>query len=111
MDIYRPHGIPGGKLLPVMVWLHGGALTQGAASHYPGTGMVNESSSIVNKLFLISIAIFLNSTIGPPSHPNIDQLPACCLGFPVSLFRAQFMMSNKRAFLTEAERRSLPMER
>ncbi|KAF9461086.1 Alpha/Beta hydrolase protein [Collybia nuda] len=46
LDVYRPHTIPKGKLLPVMVWLHGGALTQGAASHYPGEEMVRESSKI-----------------------------------------------------------------
>ncbi|RDB16007.1 Lipase 1 [Hypsizygus marmoreus] len=56
LDIYRPHSIPAGKLLPVMVWFHGGALTQGAASYYPGTGMVEESS----KINLPVITVILN---------------------------------------------------
>ncbi|GLB43320.1 putative extracellular triacylglycerol lipase precursor [Lyophyllum shimeji] len=46
LDIYRPHYIPRGTLLPVMLWLHGGALTQGAAWYYPGDGIVQESSRI-----------------------------------------------------------------
>ncbi|KAF9469399.1 Alpha/Beta hydrolase protein [Collybia nuda] len=55
MDIYRPHAVPRGKLLPVMVWIHGGALTQGAASHFPGTGMVKESTSIGLPVIQISM--------------------------------------------------------
>ncbi|KAG6855943.1 hypothetical protein H0H87_009136 [Tephrocybe sp. NHM501043] len=46
LDIQRPHEIPSGTLLPVMVWLHGGALTQGASWYYPGNGMVQESTRI-----------------------------------------------------------------
>ncbi|KAF8074648.1 Alpha/Beta hydrolase protein [Lyophyllum atratum] len=46
LDIYRPHTIPRGTLLPVMVWLHGGALTQGAAWYYAGAGIVQESAKI-----------------------------------------------------------------
>ncbi|KAF5383631.1 hypothetical protein D9615_003804 [Tricholomella constricta] len=46
LDIYRPHSVPKRELLPVMVWLHGGALTQGAAWYYPGAGIVEESSKI-----------------------------------------------------------------
>ncbi|KAG6902485.1 hypothetical protein C0995_016062 [Termitomyces sp. Mi166 len=46
LDIQRPHFIPPGKLLPVMVWLHGGALTQGASWYYPGNGMVQQSTAI-----------------------------------------------------------------
>lgn len=47
LDIYRPHSRQKGKL-PVMVWLHGGALTQGAASFYPGAALVQESSNVVS---------------------------------------------------------------
>ncbi|KAG6918167.1 hypothetical protein DXG01_016152 [Tephrocybe rancida] len=46
LDIQRPHSISSKKLLPVMVWLHGGALTQGASWYYPGDGMVQESTRI-----------------------------------------------------------------
>ncbi|KAF8060721.1 Alpha/Beta hydrolase protein [Lyophyllum atratum] len=46
LDVYRPHAMPGGKLLPVMVWIHGGALSQGAAWYYGGAGMVQESARI-----------------------------------------------------------------
>ncbi|KAG5643870.1 hypothetical protein DXG03_009500 [Asterophora parasitica] len=46
LDIYRPSSIPRGKTLPVLVWLHGGALTQGASWYYPGAGIVQESSRI-----------------------------------------------------------------
>ncbi|KAG6835435.1 hypothetical protein H0H93_001498 [Arthromyces matolae] len=46
LDIQRPHGISSSAKLPVMVWLHGGALTQGASWYYPGDGMVQQSKSI-----------------------------------------------------------------
>ncbi|KAG5341552.1 Lipase 2 [Termitomyces sp. T112] len=46
LDIQRPHSIPPGKLLPVMVWLHGGALTQGASWYYSGNGIVQQSTAI-----------------------------------------------------------------
>jgi carboxylesterase type B len=73
MDIYRPHTLPKGKLLPVMVWLHGGALTQGAASHFPGTGMVKEASNIVSDiLFSAFVTWFLTATAEPPRYPNLD---------------------------------------
>ncbi|KAG6808871.1 hypothetical protein H0H92_002520 [Tricholoma furcatifolium] len=45
LDIQRPHGIQSGTLLPVMVWIHGGALTQGASWYYPGNGIVQQSVS------------------------------------------------------------------
>ncbi|KAG6841191.1 hypothetical protein C0991_000988 [Blastosporella zonata] len=44
LDIQRPHGISSSKLLPVMVWIHGGALTQGASWYYPGDGIVQQST-------------------------------------------------------------------
>lgn len=47
IDVYRPHNLPRRKLLPVMVFLHGGALSQGAASHYPADRLVQQSDNIV----------------------------------------------------------------
>ncbi|KIY53070.1 alpha/beta-hydrolase [Fistulina hepatica ATCC 64428] len=55
LDIYRPPNTKSEDRLPVMLWLHGGALTQGAASHYPGYGMVAESIEIRKPIIEISI--------------------------------------------------------
>ncbi|TFK72801.1 alpha/beta-hydrolase [Pluteus cervinus] len=56
LDVYRPHNPPSNQLLPVMLFLHGGALTQGAASYYPADGLVAQSS----KLGLPVITVVIN---------------------------------------------------
>ncbi|KAH0582497.1 hypothetical protein H2248_010440 [Termitomyces sp. 'cryptogamus'] len=46
----RPHGIPPSILLPLVVWIHDEALTQGNSWFYAGNGMVQQSMTIVSAL-------------------------------------------------------------
>ncbi|KAL1708378.1 Alpha/Beta hydrolase protein [Schizophyllum commune] len=55
LNIYRPQGTAANASLPVMVWVHGGQLTVGAASHFPGHELVNFSASIGMPIIQIGI--------------------------------------------------------
>uniref|UniRef100_A0A8C6US26 Carboxylesterase 3 n=1 Tax=Neogobius melanostomus TaxID=47308 RepID=A0A8C6US26_9GOBI len=39
LNVYTPESAMQGDKLPVMVWIHGGGLTVGAASHYDGSSL------------------------------------------------------------------------
>ncbi|KAJ4470459.1 Alpha/Beta hydrolase protein [Lentinula aciculospora] len=56
LDIYRPHNTTSSSKLPVMLWIYGGGLTQGASFMYPGTGIVAVSS----KMELPVITVIIN---------------------------------------------------
>ncbi|KAE9406255.1 alpha/beta-hydrolase [Gymnopus androsaceus JB14] len=56
LDIYRPHNTISDSKLPVMIWVYGGGLTQGASFSYPGSGIVAASS----KMDLSVITVIIN---------------------------------------------------
>ncbi|KAJ3789776.1 Alpha/Beta hydrolase protein [Lentinula aff. detonsa] len=56
LDIYRPHNTTSSSKLPVMLWIYGGGLTQGASFMYPGSGIVAVSS----KMDLPVITVIIN---------------------------------------------------
>ncbi|MCZ9342623.1 carboxylesterase family protein, partial [Streptomyces sp. TRM76130] len=47
LDVYRPSGTKPGARLPVLVWFHGGANTQGTGVIYGGGSMAAKSDVIV----------------------------------------------------------------
>ncbi len=47
VNIIRPAGISSHAGLPVLVWIHGGALTSGSGSLYDGSGLVARSIDLV----------------------------------------------------------------
>ncbi|KAL1760978.1 Alpha/Beta hydrolase protein [Schizophyllum commune] len=55
LNIFRPQGTDANASLPVMVRVHGGQLTVGSASHFPGHAMVEFSASIGMPIIQIGI--------------------------------------------------------
>ncbi|KAI5836474.1 alpha/beta-hydrolase [Schizophyllum commune Tattone D] len=55
LNIFRPQGTAANASLPVMVWVHGGQLTVGAASHFPGHELVKFSACIGMPIIQIGI--------------------------------------------------------
>ena len=47
IDVYRPAGTRAGAGLPVMVWIHGGSLTNGSAHYLDGSKMASQTDTIV----------------------------------------------------------------
>ncbi|MFG2710878.1 carboxylesterase/lipase family protein [Streptomyces goshikiensis] len=47
LDVYRPEGARAGARLPVVLWMHGGAYSQGAGTQFGGRTMAELTNSVV----------------------------------------------------------------
>ncbi|MEU7038901.1 carboxylesterase family protein [Streptomyces sp. NPDC046237] len=65
LDVYRPEGIRAGARLPVILWIHGGAYSQGTGSQFGGRTMADLTDSVV-----VSINYRLGQ-LGYLAHPEL----------------------------------------
>ncbi|MFE5631024.1 carboxylesterase/lipase family protein [Streptomyces sp. NPDC056543] len=47
LDVYRPRGAGAGSRLPVILWIHGGAYSQGTGTQFGGRTMADLTNSVV----------------------------------------------------------------
>ncbi|MER5217653.1 carboxylesterase family protein [Streptomyces sp. NPDC002838] len=82
LDLYRPSGTRPGARLPVMVWFHGGANTQGTGVIYGGGTMAAKTGVIVISVnyrlgalgFLAHAALSAVTPGGSGNYGRMDQL-------------------------------------
>lgn len=55
LNIFRPAGTNAGDVLPVMVWIHGGAFLFGSPATFPGNKYVEESIDMDQPIIMVSI--------------------------------------------------------
>jgi para-nitrobenzyl esterase len=67
LDVYRPSGTRPGARLPVMVWFHGGANTQGTGVIYGGDSMAAKTGVIV-----VTVNYRLGA-LGFLAHPELSE--------------------------------------
>jgi para-nitrobenzyl esterase len=65
LDVYRPKNAGGAAKLPVIVWVHGGGLTQGAGVIYGGQTLAAITKSIV---------VTVNYRVGPLGYLSLAEL-------------------------------------
>ncbi|MFF5932146.1 carboxylesterase/lipase family protein [Streptomyces sp. NPDC012508] len=65
LDVYRPKGVRAGARLPVILWIHGGAYSQGAGTQFGGRTMAELTDSVV-----VSINYRLGQ-LGYLAHPEL----------------------------------------
>ncbi|MER5438467.1 carboxylesterase family protein [Streptomyces sp. NPDC002790] len=68
LDVYRPPGVARTAKLPVMVWFHGGANTQGTGVIYGGSTMAAKTGTIV-----VSVNYRLGA-LGFLAHPALSKV-------------------------------------
>ncbi|XP_041670460.1 carboxylesterase 5A-like isoform X2 [Cheilinus undulatus] len=79
LNVYRPAGTASGDKLPVMVWIHGGALATGAASEYDGSALAAYHNVVVVIIqYRLNILGFLSTgdKHAPGNWGFLDQI-AC----------------------------------
>jgi para-nitrobenzyl esterase len=59
LNVYAPGSIPRGKRLPVMVWIHGGALAVGESDDYDPTRLVKKGTVVVTFNYRLGALGFL----------------------------------------------------
>ncbi|MFD5258944.1 carboxylesterase/lipase family protein [Streptomyces bobili] len=82
LDVYRPSGTRPGAKLPVMVWFHGGANTQGTGVIYGGGSMAAKTGVIVVTVnyrlgalgFLAHPALSADTPGGSGNYARMDQV-------------------------------------
>ncbi|WP_328296770.1 carboxylesterase family protein [Streptomyces sp. NBC_00435] len=65
LDVYRPRGVRTGDRLPVILWMHGGAYSQGTGTQFGGRTMAELTGSIV---------ISINYRLGQLGYLGLPEL-------------------------------------
>ncbi|MFI5766403.1 carboxylesterase/lipase family protein [Streptomyces sp. NPDC051563] len=65
LDVYRPGGARAGARLPVMLWMHGGAYSQGTGTQFGGRTMAELTGSVV---------ISINYRLGQLGYLSLPEL-------------------------------------
>ncbi|MET9962876.1 carboxylesterase family protein [Streptomyces sp. NPDC006326] len=67
LDVYRPRGARAGARLPVVVWIHGGAYSQGTGTQFGGRTMAEVTGSVV---------VSINYRLGQLGYLGLPELTA-----------------------------------
>ncbi|MET9609575.1 carboxylesterase family protein [Streptomyces sp. NPDC006512] len=67
LDVYRPRGARPGARLPVVVWMHGGAYSQGTGTQFGGRTMAELTQSVV---------VSVNYRLGQLGYLGLPELAA-----------------------------------
>ncbi|MFD7093624.1 carboxylesterase/lipase family protein [Streptomyces xanthophaeus] len=67
LDVYRPRGARPGARLPVTVWMHGGAYSQGTGTQFGGRTMADLTQSVV---------VSINYRLGQLGYLGLSELAA-----------------------------------
>ncbi|WP_282692251.1 carboxylesterase family protein [Streptomyces sp. CC208A] len=65
LDVYRPHRARPGSRLPVILWIHGGAYTQGTGTQFGGQTLARLTDSVV---------VSINYRLGRLGYLDLDGL-------------------------------------
>jgi para-nitrobenzyl esterase len=68
LNVFRPAGVPDSRNLPVMVWIHGGALVVGESDDYNPAALVAHGAIVVTINYRIGLLGFL-------AHPALASYP------------------------------------
>ncbi|THH16328.1 hypothetical protein EW146_g4291 [Bondarzewia mesenterica] len=97
LNIVRPKNSSPHALLPVMLWIYGGAFIQGDTSLYNGTGIVARGVARGSPVMFVSI----NYRVGPWGFPQgiaAAEADALNLGLKDQVVAMQWVKYNIRAF-------------
>ncbi|MCW8088413.1 carboxylesterase family protein [Sabulicella glaciei] len=71
LNVWRPAGTASGAALPVMVWIHGGALVRGGAVLYPGHGLASQGVVVVTVNYRLGrLGFFAHPALAAETAPD-----------------------------------------
>jgi para-nitrobenzyl esterase len=107
LNVYTPSNVTAHSRLPVFIWIHGGALVNGAGSDYDPSVMVADNDIIVVTInYRLGSLGFLAASVLAATAPNAFQNvgDAGNYGFMDQQFAMAWVQDNIRAFGGDPER-------
>jgi para-nitrobenzyl esterase len=94
LNVYVPNGLTSSETrLPVMVWIHGGGLTEGAGSFYDPTPLVQRGVIVVTINYRLGLlGFFAQTALDAKTHPVANY------GFMDQQFALKWIRANIAAF-------------
>jgi para-nitrobenzyl esterase len=96
LNVWRPAGTAAGARLPVMVWIHGGAMVRGGAAIYPGHALAAQGVVVVTVNYRLGrLGFFAHPALAAEAAPDA---PLGNFGYMDQQAALRWVQANVAAF-------------